>query len=638
MSYSFELLRELDDNRHEVEEFIKTTSNSINIEEINSKTTFIKQLLGYYNQVIVRVQDIVSKEDLETNITIQREISRKIETLDKEPDIRKKIDTLTIISNNLINSYNNLTTKSLSFIKNDNSFIEYNNLIRKINENIVKINNIELPKSIIDNLLPLYNEIKSSKEISKLNTFLNMLNEVIVNNIYTDINDKKGSSNERVFSLFAKINDQIIGSNYKRVNNLIYALYTLEDNSDYYAIIKDRKEIEILDQSFSNLPNLILTKDNIIETCKIIIKNADIYYDLNEYMRYIEKSYKNKMTKEIDDLILKYKTRLQELENILTTQLSFIDDIALLVNHKPCNKYPNITYNDVSINEYFPNYNTENDSKLKEIERLIIEVLLNPNIKSEFNTNSILKTLYNPNILSSLISNNYAKDDNIPIVNTSDNISNGLEVTGNIKTNYDKIKDYLNMRVEELKLLESSPKINVTITKDDNNIFKDINTVLDLNIAVVICDKVYKKGQGIYAILDYLKTGNTLKFTSKYKARDLVNNVNKDEYLKLLLENIIKRYIYEKYNNIKSNVVILLSPLLEKDNITIKEVVFQILNNDNILEDAVINYSYEFLDPLSNKSKEVNILLENNNLINISNILQNIKKNNELFNEEIKYE
>ena len=146
MSYSFELLRELDDNRHEVEEFIKTTSNSINIEEINSKTTFIKQLLGYYNQVIVRVQDIVSKEDLETNITVQREISRKIETLDKEPDIRKKIDTLTIISNNLINSYNNLTTKSLSFIKNDNSFIEYNNLIRKINENIVKINNIELPK------------------------------------------------------------------------------------------------------------------------------------------------------------------------------------------------------------------------------------------------------------------------------------------------------------------------------------------------------------------------------------------------------------------------------------------------------------------------------------------------------------
>lgn len=623
MSYSFELLRELDDNRHEVEEFIKTTSNSINIEEINSKTTFIKQLLGYYNQVIVRVQDIVSKEDLETNITIQREISRKIETLDKEPDIRKKIDTLTIISNNLINSYNNLTTKSLSFIKNDNSFIEYNNLIRKINENIVKINNIELPKSIIDNLLPLYNEIKSSKDISKLNTFLNMLNEVIVNNINTDINAKKGSSNERVFSLFAKINDQIIGSNYKRVNNLIYALYTLEDNSNYYAIIKDRKEIEILDQSFSNLPNLILTKDNIIETCKIIIKNADIYYDLNEYMRYIEKSYKNKMTKEIDDLILKYKTRLQELENILTTQLSFIDDIALLVNHKPCNKYPNITYNDVSINEYFPNYNTENDSKLKEIERLIIEVLLNPNIKSEFNTNSILKTLYNPNILSSLISNNYAKDDNIPIVNTSDNISNGLEVTGNIKTNYDKIKDYLNMRVEELKLLESSPKINVTITKDDNNIFKDINTVLDLSTAISICNKVYKKGQGEYAVIDYLKTGNTLKFTSKYKARDLANSVDRNNYLKLLLENIFKRYLYQKDNKD------FVDDILSKDSISIKDIVNSLLTNDNLLVDVITNYDYEYLDSLSIKSKKIEELLNNKNdlmIVRINKILEDIKR------------
>ena len=623
MSYSFELLRELDDNRHEVEEFIKTTSNSINIEEINSKTTFIKQLLGYYNQVIVRVQDIVSKEDLETNITIQREISRKIETLDKEPDIRKKIDTLTIISNNLINSYNNLTTKSLSFIKNDNSFIEYNNLIRKINENIVKINNIELPKSIIDNLLPLYNEIKSSKDISKLNTFLNMLNEVIVNNINTDINDKKGSSNERVFSLFAKINDQIIGSNYKRVNNLIYALYTLEDNSDYYAIIKDRKEIEILDQSFSNLPNLILTKDNIIETCKIIIKNADIYYDLNEYMRYIEKSYKNKMTKEIDDLILKYKTRLQELENILTTQLSFIDDIALLVNHKPCNKYPNITYNDVSINEYFPNYNTENDSKLKEIERLIIEVLLNPNIKSEFNTNSILKTLYNPNILSSLISNNYAKDDNIPIVNTSDNISNGLEVTGNIKTNYDKIKDYLNMRVEELKLLESSPKINVTITKDDNNIFKDINTVLDLSTAISICNKVYKKGQGEYAVIDYLKTGNTLKFTSKYKARDLANSVDRNNYLKLLLENIFKRYLYQKDNKD------FVDDILSKDSISVKDIFSSLLTKDNLLVDVITNYDYEYLDSLSIKSKKIEELLNNKNdlmIVKINKILEDIKR------------
>ena len=298
--------------------------------------------------------------------------------------------------------------------------------------------------------------------------------------------------------------------------------------------IKEEKEIEILNQSFSSLPNLVLTKDNIIDTCKLIIRNAGIYYDINEYMRYIEKSYKTRMTKEIDDLILKYKTRLQELENAITIQLSFIDDIALLVNHKPSNKYPNITYNDISIDKYFPNYEEESDTKLKEVERLIIEVLLNPNIKSEFNTKSILKTLYDSNTIGSLLTSNYIKENIVPSVNTSDNIINELEVTTNIKTNYEKIRDYLNMRVNELKLLESSPKINVTITKDDNTIFKDINTVLDLSTAISICDKVYKKGQGNYAVIDYLKTGNTLKFTSKYKARDLASSVNRNNYLKLL--------------------------------------------------------------------------------------------------------
>lgn len=633
---NFELLRQLSDNKNEIKDFVEDTNKILLEEEITAKRTLINQLLGHYNQILVRGQDTITKEELTRNTNIIKELTDKKNTIENESDINRKAESFNLIYDTLIKSYKELSNIIYNSNKLEKDITEYNNLVVKANGNITKLNTLDIPKSNEEELFVLYNSI-NKENIKALENFIIRTNELIKAFSFNPDKSKKNYK-ESVFNLFAKINDQIVGSSFINKDNLIYALYTLEDNSKYYAIVKNESEIKIIDQSFTTLPNLMLTKDNIINTCKIIIKNASIYYDLNEFMRYIEMSYKTKMTKEIDDLIASYKTRLTYLEENIKVQLGFIDSIALLVNHLPCDKYPNITYNDVSINEYFPNYNEENDSKLKEIERLIIEVLLNPNIKSEFNTKSILKTLYDTNTLSSLISSNYVKEDNTPIVNTSDNISNELEVTGNIKTNYDKIKDYLNMRVEELKLLESSPKINVTITKDDNNIFKDINTVLDLNIAVVICDKVYKKGQGIYAILDYLKTGNTLKFTSKYKARDLVNNVNKDEYLKLLLENIIKRYIYEKYNNIKSNVVILLSPLLEKDNITIKEVVFQILNNDNILEDAVINYSYEFLDSLSNKSKEVNILLENNNLINISNILQNIKKNNELFNEEIKYE
>lgn len=619
---NFELLRQLSDNKNEIKDFVEDTNKILLEEEITAKTTLVNQLLGHYNQILVRGQDAITKEELLKNTNIIKELTDEKNTIENESDINKKVDTLNLIYDTLIKSYKELSNIIYNSNKLEKDISEYNNLVVKANENITKLNTLDVPKSNEEELLMLYNSI-NKENIEALKTFIQKTNSLI-SNVSIENDNSKGDYKERIFSLFAKINDQIIDSAFiNNNNNLIYALYTLEDSSSYYAIIKEEKEIEILNQSFSNLPNLVLTKDNIINTCKIIIKNAGIYYDINEYMRYIEKSYKNKMTKEIDKVILKYKTRLQELENILITQLSFIDDIALLVNHKPCNKYPNITYNDVSINEYFTNYNEENDSKLKEIERLIIEVLLNPNIKSEFNTKSILKTLYDTNTLSSLTSSNYVKEDNTPIVNTSDNISNGLEVTGNIKTNYDKIKDYLNMRVEELKLLESSPKINVTITKDDNNIFKDINTVLDLSTAISICNKVYKKGQGEYAVIDYLKTGNTLKFTSKYKARDLASSVDRNNYLKLLLENIFKRYLYQKDNKD------FVENILSKDSISIKDIVDLLLTNDTLLINVITNYDYEYLDSFSIKSKKIEELLNNKNdlmIVRINNILEDIKR------------
>ena len=617
----FELLKPIDNNLDDLKQFIDNTNDTLIKEKITSKETIINQLLGHYNQLLVRIQDIISKDELSNFISKKNFYTTELKKIDKETSLIKRLDLLNNLYEEIKREYNILVNKVKNILTDSNSFIEYNNLVAKANENIVKINSLEIEKDIIDSLTKVYNSITDITSITKLQQFISNTNELLLNN--DTINDKEGSFNDRIFNLFAKINDQIVGSFFINKDNLIYALYTLEDNSKYYAIVKNESEIKIIDQSFTTLPNLMLTKDNIINTCKIIIKNASIYYDLNEFMRYIEMSYKTKMTKEIDDLIASYKTRLTYLEENIKVQLGFIDSIALLVNHLPCDKYPNITYNDVSINEYFPNYNEENDSKLKEIERLIIEVLLNPNIKSEFNTKSILKTLYDTNTLSSLISSNYVKEDNTPIVNTSDNISNELEVTGNIKTNYDKIKDYLNMRVEELKLLESSPKINVTITKDDNNIFKDINTVLDLSTAISICNKVYKKGQGEYAVIDYLKTGNTLKFTSKYKARDLASNVDRNNYLKLLLENIFKRYLYQKDNKD------FVDDILSKDSISVKDIFNLLLTNDNLLVDVITNYDYEYLNIFSIKSKKIEELLNNKNdlmIVRINNILEDIKR------------
>ena len=611
----FDLLRELDDNKYEINDFIDSNNKTILTEEINAYTTFINQLLGHFNQLIVKVQDIISKEELDRNTKLQKEITEDITKIDNTTDSLDKLDSLKEIITKLKKYYKDLEDESLSFLKDDSSLLEYNNLIKKANQNITALKSLELPISIIEELKPYYEALKG-KDIDKLTAFINKTNSILLNNT-SNVNTKKGTVTERVFSLFAKINDQIVNSSFLNKNNLTYALYTLEDGSSYYAIIKSLDEIKILDQSFSNLPNLILTKDNIINTCKIIIKNGGIYYDLNEYMRYIEKSYKTKMTKDIDELILKYKNRLTTMENVLTSQLVFIDDIALLVNNKPCSNYPNITYRDVPINEYFSTYKNET-------ERLIIELLLNPSIKSEFNTKSILKTLYDEDTINSLLTSNYISKEDSPIINTDEIIvTEDLDVSSNIKTNYEKIREYLNSRVLELELLTSSPKINVTITKDNNPLFKDINTVLDLNTAVVICDKVYKKGQGDYAIIDYLKTGNTLKFTSKYKARDLASNTNRNDYLKLLIENVIKRYIYLKSEGQDNIIINFLDNLLNK-NITSNDLENAILNDETVLSDAVNNFCYDFLDKLSLKYQKVEELCKGNNEIikKINNFLQ----------------
>ena len=623
---TFELLKEKENHKDEIKNFIETSNKTLFDEEIITVTSLINQLIGYYNQVLVRSEAIMSKSEFTNYFNSYNNFLKRVSSTEKINNSKTKLDTLNEIYSDLINNYNNLNNYVLNIIENDVFIGEYNNLIKKANEVILSLNNIELDDSILEPLTNLYNKINNANDLTIINTFINEGMSLLTNNN----NPPKGNKNERIFSLFAKINDQIIDSIFVNNNNLIYALYTLEDNSKYYAIIKNEKEIELLNQSFSNLPNLVLTKDNIINTCKIIIKNAGIYYDINEYMRYIEKSYKNKMTKEIDTLILKYKNRLKELENTIKMQLDFIDDIALIVNHKPCNKYPNITYSDISIEEYFPDNNLVKDSKLREINRLIVEVLLNSAIKSEFNTRSILMTLYDTPTLNSLLSNNYVKKSSFPSVNTSDNINNNLEITSNIKTNYEKIKDYLNIRLEELKLLDSSPKINVTITKDDNSIYKDINTVLDLHTAIIICDKVYKKGQGNYAVLDYLKTGNILKFTSKYQARDLAKSVSRNNYLKLLFENIFKRYLYSKDNHELNNFI---EEILNKENININDLVRSLLENDKLLTDVINDFDYDYLDITKDKSIKIEELLKDNSDLTktkINKILDLIKKSKNL--------
>ena len=627
MNYNFELLKEFDDNTTELSDFINLSDKTILNEKITAKNLLISQILGHYSQLLIRIEKSMLKDEFNKYVHLQNDISSELDFLNNLDNDDEKLQSLKRLYNKINDSYQNLKTEILTSI-NKKTILDYNNLINLVNQNILKINSLRLTSEILDELVSLYKNIKLSNDITDINLFLNKTNEVIRNSFNFKTNGKNSENEDCNFSLFVKLNDQIVDSVFENIDGFIYAAYTLEDNRKYYAIVRDENEIRILDQNFSNLSTLVLSKDEIIKTCKVIIKNAGIYYNLNEYMRYIEKSYKSKMSKEIDQVIAKYKTRLTFMENTLNMQLDFIDEIALVVNNRKSLKYSNIIYNDIELKDYFKE-NKEIDSKEKEINRLILEVLLNPDIKSEFHTYDILKTLYEENIIDSLFSNNFVSSNVVPNVNTLDNINIDINNRKNVETNCDKIANYLNDRLNELYLLENSPKINVTITKDSSPLFKDINTVLDLNTAILICDKVYKKGQGNYAIIDYLKTGNTLKFTSKYKAREIASNVNRESYLNLLIENILMQYVYFKSFNKENGLIKDIDSLLIKDDVNVSYFKNKLLNNDDMLSRFINSFDYDLLNVLASKYKNIEQLIEssNSNLIEkVANILIELKK------------
>ncbi len=627
MNYNFELLKEFDDNTTELSDFINLSDKTILNEKITAKNLLISQILGHYSQLLIRIEKSMLKDEFNKYVHLQNDISSELDFLNNLDNDDEKLQSLKRLYNKINASYQNLKTEILTSI-NKKTILDYNNLINLVNQNILKINSLRLTSEILDELVSLYKNIKLSNDITDINLFLNKTNEVIRNSFNFKTNGKNSENEDCNFSLFVKLNDQIVDSVFENIDGFIYAAYTLEDNRKYYAIVRDENEIRILDQNFSNLSTLVLSKDEIIKTCKVIIKNAGIYYNLNEYMRYIEKSYKSKMSKEIDQVIAKYKTRLTFMENTLNMQLDFIDEIALVVNNRKSLKYSNIIYNDIELKDYFKE-NKEIDSKEKEINRLILEVLLNPDIKSEFHTYDILKTLYEENIIDSLFSNNFVSSNVVPNVNTLDNINIDINNRKNVETNCDKIANYLNDRLNELYLLENSPKINVTITKDSSPLFKDINTVLDLNTAILICDKVYKKGQGNYAIIDYLKTGNTLKFTSKYKAREIASNVNRESYLNLLIENILMQYVYFKSFNKENGLIKDIDSLLIKDDVNVSYFKNKLLNNDDMLSRFINSFDYDLLNVLASKYKNIEQLIEssNSNLIEkVANILIELKK------------
>ena len=192
-------------------------------------------------------------------------------------------------------------------------------------------------------------------------------------------------------------------------------------------------------------------------------------------------------------------------------------------------------------------------------------------------------------------------------------------------TNYQKISDYLKIRKTQLEEVAKGNS-DIAITEKDDLIYQNVNTIFDLNIAAIISDNQYSSGQGIYAISQYLKTGETNRFTSSSNARSLASKVKPNNYIALLMENMIKSFAGSgkkasedaTYLDKMQQILSFVKDELSKDKFSVNEMKTKLLANDNLLETAIKNFDYDYLDPTSENSKlfeqAIEIGAKNNNL------------------------
>lgn len=628
-----------EDNIKNLNSFLLENKNSLDSSYVDMLSKFLVQMNGYFNQLLVKSEGLTN--NTEQYKTKAKELESRANTNTKEnleEVIKEYFSLYSDVSNNI----------SETLTHNDEKK-EQATLVSSVNDLLTKIDQayVETDTNIDNTLLPIVDMYKKAMalngkdQIATLTLLLDEEKRILAK-------DKENKAieeamvKEKTFDLFAKINDQIIDKEFKKVNDLIYARYKLEDGKYYYAVIPDGNKVITEDKEFKTFSSFEMNRVSVAENLHLILKNIMIYYDINEYTRYVEAIYKKQMTKEIDNAIGQYKTRLSTMEEIIKSQLTFMDDVAPILNKKTSPKYPDIVYNDIPVKEFYPTELSDSlidDAKMEQ-NKLMVK-LADDTVPNNINTKEVLSAIYGSKITNDLI--NTFKEPvldetaNKPVVIENSVTTPTINETP-ITTNYQKISDYIKTRENELNKI-SSGDTNVTITKDDNPIYQNINTIFDLNTAALISDKQYSEGQGNYAISEYLKTGEANRFTSSFNARSLASGVKPNAYTALLLENMIKEFAGSgkkssedaTYLDRMQQILLFVKEELSKETFSATEMREKLLNNDNLLNTSIKNFDYEYLDPTSentvlfDQAIETGISNNNPSAIRIKQALTDIK-------------
>ena len=222
-----------EDNIKNLNSFLLENKNSLDSSYVDMLSKFLVQMNGYFNQLLVKSEGLTN--NTEQYKTKAKELESRANTNTKEnleEVIKEYFSLYSDVSNNI----------SETLTHNDEKK-EQATLVSSVNDLLTKIDQayVETDTNIDNTLLPIVDMYKKAMalngkdQIATLTLLLDEEKRILAK-------DKENKAieeamvKEKTFDLFAKINDQIIDKEFKKVNDLIYARYKLEDGK-YLSLI-----------------------------------------------------------------------------------------------------------------------------------------------------------------------------------------------------------------------------------------------------------------------------------------------------------------------------------------------------------------------------------------------------------------
>ena len=214
------------------------------------------------------------------------------------------------------------------------------------------------------------------EEKKYLDTDINILHKNIINNnenhkinIKAKFNDKKLEQNENnnTFNSYIIKKNKLIDNNISLINNIDESIETKANN-----ISNDKMNINDLNDIIPNFPENQITKSRSYST---EAKCSEINNNKTKIINCKNNSYKKDFSDELNiDEIMKKTNYYGDKENFLNylQELKIKSDITTLVQ----NLYNNDIYSFDSLNRSIENYYTEKNSKILDMYKYLVELLI----------------------------------------------------------------------------------------------------------------------------------------------------------------------------------------------------------------------------------------------------------------------